>query len=519
MTRLALILVTALAMLALPAAASASPNATADFDGDGVADLAVGAPLDSVAGLQHAGAVNVIYGSRGGGLREGPDQQFTEGSRGIKGAVEADDRFGESLVSGDFDADGYADLAIGAPGEDIADSRNTGEVHVMYGSSRGLTSRDELLGQGAGGVPGTPEPEQNFGGALAVGDFDHDGRDDLAIGARDDSVDGHDGAGSVNVLYASPGGLAAGADQIWTQNSPGIKGLAAPFHRFGDSLAAGDLDGDGEDDLAIGIRGGTIGGHFGAGAVSVIYEAGGRLNADRDQLWSQDARGIKGVAEDSDGFGWSLAMADYDQDGDVDLAVGTPFESIGTVDDAGAVSVLYSAERGLRGADELIHQGSRGIKGAVEEGDRMGAALAAGDFDGDGEADLAVGVPLEDTAGEADAGAVNVLYGSEGNGITRRDGFWSQAVRGIKGIPQAFDNFGAAVAAGDFDRDGRYDLVAAAPRDSVQGFREAGALNVIYGNRGGLRDDPDELWTQGTRGIKGAVGNDTFGAAMASGAR
>ena len=113
---------------------------------------------------------------------------------------------------------------------------------------------------------------------------------------------------------------------------------------------------------------------------------------------------------------------------------------------------------------------------------------------------------------------MNVLYGSESNGITRRDDFWSQGSRGIKGIPEAFDNFGLAVAAGDFDGDRRWDLVAASPRDSVQGFGEAGAVNVIYGHRGGVREDPDELWTQGTRGIKGAVGDDRFGAAVGSGA-
>ena len=510
------LLLVVLAALAVPAVATAAPTASADFDGDGAADLAIGAPLDSVAGRQHAGAVNVIYGSASGGLRADDDQQFTQGTPGVKGWVDADDRFGETLAAGEFDGDGHADLAVGSPGEDVAGVRNTGVVTVLYGSGRGLTVRDELFGQDFGGAPGTGEPEQNFGSALAAADFSGDGRDDLAIGIRDDAVGGHDGAGAVVVLHSTAGGVTNGDSQIWTQNTAGVKGVAAPFHRFGAALAAGDLDRDGEADLAIGIPGGTIDGHVGAGAVTVLNEAGGRLRATADQLWSQGARGIKGAPEDSDGFGWSVAMGDFNQDGDMDLAVGTPFESIGAVPEAGAVSVLYSAGR-LRGADEAFHQDKRGIKGGAEEGDRFGHALATGDLDGDGEHDLLVGTPLEDLGSIADAGAVSVLYGSESYGVTRRDDFWSQGSRGIKGIHQAFDNFGASVTAGDFDGDRRWDLVAAAPRDSVQGFREAGAVNVVYGNRGGLREDPDQLWTQGTRGIKGAVGDDLFGAALASG--
>jgi hypothetical protein len=517
-TTLPIILLTALLLVAVPAGAWAAPSATGDFDGDGHSDLAIGAPMDSVAGRDNAGALNVIYGSSGRGLQEDRDDQFTQGTRGVQGWVEADDRFGASLAAGDFDGDGYGDLAVGSPGEDVSGVSNTGVVSILYGSRRGLTTRDELFGQGFGGVPGTREGEQNFGRTLAAGDFDGNGRTDLAVGIPDDTVDGQEGAGAVTVLYSTAAGVSAGPDQIWSQNSPGIKGIAAPFHRFGDALAAGDLDGDGEDDLAIGIPGGRIGGHIGAGAVAVLYEAGGRLHERRDQLWSQDARGIKGVAEPSDGFGWSLAMGDFDQDDDMDLAVGTPFESIGATDHAGAVNILYSAERGLRGADEMVHQDSRGIKGGAEVDDRFGLTLASGDLDGDNEDDLIVGTPHEDLGSLADAGAVNVLYGSESNGITRRDDFWSQGSRGIKGIHQAFDSFGQAVTAGDFDGDRRWDLVATAPLDSVQGFGEAGAVNVIYGHRGGLREDPDELWTQGTRGIKGAVGDDRFGEAVGSGA-
>ena len=168
----------------------------------------------------------------------------------------------------------------------------------------------------------------------------------------------------------------------------------------------------------------------------------------------------------------------------------SPFEDIGGVDDAGAVHMLYSSPAGLRSADEMVHQNSRGIKGGAEYGDHFGRALAVGDFNGDREDDLAVGTPLEDIRDLADAGAVTVLYGSDRSGITRWDDFWHQGSPGIKGTVQAFDNFGLSIAAGDFDGDRRWDLVASAPRDSVQGYPEAGAVNVIYGDREGFARIP-----------------------------
>ena len=504
--------------LSLPSAAGAAPTATGDFNGDGESDLAIGAPLDSVAGQRNAGAVNIIYGSARAGLREDPDRQITQAMRGVRGAADPDDPFGGALASADFDGDGFGDLAVGSPGEDVSGVAGAGVVHVFYGARRGLTLHDDLFGQGFTGVAGTREARQHFGAALAVGDFDGNGRDDLAVGVPDDSVGGARGAGAVNVLYSTRSGVRAGADQIWTQDSPGIEGLAAHLHRFGASLAAGDLDGDGEDDLAIGIPGGRVAGAGGAGAVSVLYGSRGRLSERRNQLWSQGAVGIRGAPEHADAFGWSLAMGDFDQDRDMDLAVGTAFEDLGGVVDAGAVNILYGAARGLRGTDEMVHQGSRGIKGSREDSDHFGEALAAGDFDRDGEDDLAVGTAFEDVGDATEGGAVNVLYGSERSGISSRDDFWHQGSRGIKGRLEPFDTFGSSVGTGDFDGDGRWDLVAAAPRDSVRGFADAGAINVIYGNRGGLREDRDELWTQGTPGIKGTVGDDHFGAALTSGA-
>jgi hypothetical protein len=198
--------------------------------------------------------------------------------------------------------------------------------------------------------------------------------------------------------------------------------------------------------------------------------------------------------------------------------VGIPLEDVRGVRDAGAVQVLYGSGRGLRPADELVHQGSRGIKGGPEAGDHFGGTLVARDFERDGEADVAIGVPFEDLRGATDTGAVAVIYGSERTGLSRRDDFWEQDSSGTKGHAEPFDSFGLGLAAGDFDGDGRGDLAVGTPRDDVAGYDVAGAVNVLFGGRGGLGAASDQLWTQATPGIEGAVGEDWFGGSAASGA-
>ena len=505
------------AALALPATAAAAPlPPSADFDGDGHADLALGAPMDSVHRHDAAGAVNVLYGAAGG-LTADRDEQFTEATAGVPGTPERGDRFGASLAAGDFDGDGYADLAVGAPGEGTTAGIRSGLVVILHGSPSGLIARGEPgWTQGRVGVKGTPEAEDGFGLVLAAGDFDGDRRDDLAIGTPLDSVSGHRAAGAVNVLYGSPSGLTASGDDLWTLDTPGIKGIAAANSRFGWALAAGELSGNGRDDLAIGIPGGRISGHDAAGAVTVLYGRAGGLST-VDDLWSQDAQGIAGFAAAGDQFGSALAIADFDGDGIGDLAVGVPFADVRGALDAGAVNVLYGSGAGLR-APGNQRWTRAGLRGGVAAGDRFGSALAAADFSRNTAADLAVGAPGDDAGAKQHAGAVNVLYGDAGGGL--RAGFnqrWTQDSAGIKGHAEAGDEFGSALAIGDFDADGAFDLVIGTPRDSVAGHSLAGAANVIAGSGQGLHAADNELWTQGTTGVLGAVGRDAFASALASG--
>ena len=144
--------------LALPAPAlAAAPGA--DFDGDGYTDLAIGAPTDSVAGQDAAGAVNVIYGGPHGLTSRG-NQEFTQASPGVGDTPELGDRFGAALAAGDFDGDGYADLAIGVPGEGVPSGVGQGEVarvsagmvQVLYGSRRGCSATRGRAGRRTGPV-------------------------------------------------------------------------------------------------------------------------------------------------------------------------------------------------------------------------------------------------------------------------------------------------------------------------------------------------------------------------------
>jgi len=142
-------------------------------------------------------------------------------------------------------------------------------------------------------------------------------------------------------------------------------------------LTAGDFDGDGYKDLAVGVPY-EHWNEADTGIVQVLYGTASGLTATGDQLWRQDITGIEGAEEADDRFGYALAAGNFDGDDYTDLAIGVPYEAIGTTDQAGAVNVLYGSAVGLAAAgDQLWYQGSGGLQGTAETGDRFGYALAA----------------------------------------------------------------------------------------------------------------------------------------------
>ncbi|MEW9529390.1 FG-GAP repeat protein [Microbispora sp. NPDC049125] len=359
-------------------------------------------------------------------------------------------------------------LAVASPYAAVKGEQHAGTVTLFTGGGSHLR-KAKVLSQGAAGVGGAPERDDAFGSALARGDFDGDGCADLAIGASEEfagpRVPGADGNGVVHVLYGSPSGLGRGATLDVTR-----AGRERGTDRFGAALAAGDLDGDGDDELVVGAPG-----LKGGGGVAV-FGLGGRSASGKGTLITQATSWVGQEPGETDQFGVALATGDFDGDGRDELAVGAPGDG-GLRYGSGVVTILDPHRRRAG----VYTQESPNVKGDGEKWDAFGAALASGDFDADGRDDLAVGVPGEDLSllqrgMDYGDGVVDVLYGTARGLTAVGSESWSQTI--LKGTPRYYDRFGTSLATGDLNGDGDDELVVGVPgEDAVQvlaGTREGG---------------------------------------------
>jgi FG-GAP repeat protein len=511
----------------------AGPGSTAfpDFNGDGLADMAVGTIFENIGGELDAGGVNVLYGTAAGLQAEAPDDQFwNQESPGVQGRAATGDHFGFCTQPGDFNADGYDDLAINIELEFVGVG-NAGAVQVLYGGPNGLQADapdDQLWSQNSTGIKDRAESKDAFGRALASADFNGDGYADLAIGVKGENPKpppigtAYGGRGIVQILYGGSNGLQADApdDQVWSQDSPSVKDQAEGGDLFGRALGAGDYNTDGYGDLVVGAYDEKIASIREAGSVNVFYGSSVGLQADApdDQFWFQGQDGMADLPEAGDVFGRAITSGDFNADGFDDVAVSARREGVDAVLEAGSVSVLYGSTGGLQADgvggpdDQFWTQDSPGVEDQAEEGDWFGMTVVAADFNGDGFDDLAVGARIEDVDDVVDAGSANVLYGSatglQADGLGAPDDqFWTQDSTGVQDQAEHGDWLGHSIAAADWNGDGFADLAVGALGEDLTSLPNAGGVNVLYATGTGLQADSpdDQFWTQDSPGVDDKV--------------
>ena len=469
--------------------------AVGDFDGDGLDDLAVGADGESISGADGTGLVQVFYGSALG-LNGARDQIFSQSTSGVPGSSEAGDGFGFALATLDVNCDGFDDLAIGAPFEDIGSlpfiAFDAGAIWILFGSATGLT------GSGAVSFDGDDWPQDvgaetddrlgfslvgvsNGSNANPVRKF-YAGAPRERVSAPDQE---REGAIFGVTSFCDASGIVV-ADRLH-QDASGVSGGCEPFDDFGTALGKGDFNGDGVDDLTVGVILEDLS-EQDSGMMHVFYgSAAGSWSGADEESWHQDSTGILDQPDFAEEFGAVLASGDFDRDGFGDLVVGVAENTDGE-QASGAAAVIYGGSAGLSEVGDQLWSQTGSMPGIAEFGDNFGSGLAVGDFDGDGTDDLAAGVVNDRVGSEDEAGTVQILYGVRFFGLDApRNQSFSQNTDGLfTEVSEPEDHFGDALAAGDFNGDGRADLAIGVPGEDDHSVVDSGIVQILYGSDDGV---------------------------------
>ncbi|GGT81313.1 FG-GAP-like repeat-containing protein [Streptomyces coeruleorubidus] len=468
MRKRTLLLATALStglLTALPATAATAAPATgpkADFNGDGYGDVAFAAPYAKVDGKGMAGYVAVVYGGTSG-LDPAKRTVVSQNTAGVPGAAEAEDTFGDALAVADLNGDGYTDLAVGSSGEDVGTDTDGGSVTVLWGSASGLKNGTSVKDPAVSG-------HDHWGRLLTAGDFDGDGKKDLAVGT-----------GSSHA-YVIRGGFTT------TGTTGAAKRVNTPETAYSvDAMKAGDTNADGRSDLVLTYRVRLDSTESGSWSKGVAY-LGSPTGPD-----TSVPRPLNG--------GTSLALGDIDGDGYDEIALGNVF----TKDDdhsgslGGEVVVIRGSEGGPVNGDAPmaeLTQASTGVPGADEANDGFGGSVSIGDANGDGYGDLAIGVVFEDVGSLEDSGSTVLMNGSA-SGVSRTGGrTLTQATAGVPGTAEAMDYFGSDILLADVTKDGRAEFTVSA------GFEDEGigGITTLRGSATGPVTDGARSFGPGSLG-------------------
>ena len=463
-----------------------------DFNGDGYDDLVIADRNHEVNGHSGAGQVWVLPGSRSGPSI--PNRQmWSQLTFGVPGEPAVDEEFGAAWATGNFNGDRFSDIAICAPRDVVSGETGAGGLVVLLGSAAGLTTTGaKALHRNTPGVPGVATTDERWcDEGLVAGDFDGDGRDDLAITSVWTDVNGRTDAGSVTVLRSGRSGPSGvGALEI-NQASRGVFGPVQENDYFGSfGIAAGDLNGDRRDELVVVMDDLDVNGVTDAGGVFVFPGSASGVKTLGSTVITRATAGVPGALTEYGEFGAGRpAIADWNKDGYGDLAIVDPEATIGGALEAGQVLILRGSPRGVTAVGiSVLNQNRAGVPDTAEADEWFGfESLATADFNGDGRADLAVGNPYEDIGAVVNAGAVFTFYGN-GTTVAAFDSRMHHAdSSGMPGSPTTDGLLaGNLIWTGDYNGDGYADLALGCSGCDTMTAANVGTVTILRGSSGGI---------------------------------
>lgn len=363
-----------------------------DLDGDGVDDIAVGAPGRS-SNSPTDGALWILFLNPDGTVKA--EQQIADGQGGFSGNLTGQEAFGQGLAYlGDLDGDNRPELAVGAPGNTDASGLNpadSGAVYILSLNTDGTVHNQTLIRNNSGGLPPlTLDRGEHFGYAVAnAGDLNGDGRPELAVGSWGFDVS----RGAVYILFLQPDGMVASFQRI-SQTEGNFNRVLSTNDHFGCSIASiDDINGDNIPDLAVGAYGTDAGGSFRGAVWFLRMQPDGTVN-DGSSLVGGATVQLQDTISDFDYFGWSVSRTgDLDGDGRGEVAVGAPrTNTAGSGSGEGRVYILFTGGGGVLRGFATISEDEGNLNQSLASQAGLGSALAnPGDVDGDGIDDLWVG--------------------------------------------------------------------------------------------------------------------------------